>query len=266
MARIRKPMRPAPAGSKAFRSPDPRYPRNPRSKRYGNFSKHWKNYSSGDGTLRRIGLIVFFLTAAACFGQAPTADVFAAYARQVPEAQRVTDAKALPGIYWDNNPDGVRMTGEGLYLFPDGGFAYTRWLEIQDEKLYCTGSWAFADNTIALTPAPGQPQARLLLDKQYVPILFKDERREKLVLMGAKFGFAWFQKWIQENAEALQQARLVYAAAPRARDDFIPIQRSEELVYLSIFSGTFARKDVLNEQNAEAVKAGLAGKDRKPEF
>ena len=51
---------------------------------------------------------------------------------------------------WTNGDGG--LSGESLYLFPDGSFVYTEWADIQPETIYDKGTWRLESGVLDLSP------------------------------------------------------------------------------------------------------------------
>ena len=181
--------------------------------------------------------------------------VFDAYAGFFPEAQRVPAATSglsyFVGVYHTYWPGGGGFTGNNLYLFPNAQFILTEWGCLLREQAVMSGDWRYVKGCIRLTRcSPADPQ----FDLTYVPLRFKDSRRDALLLMGTRKGYRSFTAYLEEKGPEIRKARELYDGYKQVRDDFAWKTRGDELLYLAFFSGSYARDDKLTTDYLQAFK------------
>ena len=101
------------------------------------------------------------------------------------------------------------LSGDDLYLFPDGTYIYCEWADIQPLAIYDKGRWTFANGAVELKSDPDvtwDPEA----DRIYVAVRRRSKKKEVL-LVGVHSDLSRFKAESQDNPELT----LLYVAKKR---------------------------------------------------
>jgi hypothetical protein len=101
------------------------------------------------------------------------------------------------------------LSGDDLYLFPDGAYIYCEWADIQPLTIYDKGRWTFANGAVGLKSDPDvtwDPEA----DRTYVAVRRRSEKKE-ILLVGLHSDLLRFEVESQDNPELT----LLYVAKKR---------------------------------------------------
>jgi len=91
------------------------------------------------------------------------------------------------------------LSGDDLYLFPDGTYIFCEWADIQPLTIYDKGRWTFANGVVELksdADVTWDPEA----DRTYVAIRRRSKKSEVL-LVGVHSDLARFETESQDNPE-----------------------------------------------------------------
>lgn len=114
----------------------------------------------------------------------------------------------------------VLFTGSELYLFPDQSYVYTEWGCELPETIYDKGTWSYTKGLILLKSDGTIPGAKYLVDRTYVPIIYKTESAPQLRLVGieeslSKCGIPRINKhWDEKEALDLKNRLMKDALRP----------------------------------------------------
>jgi hypothetical protein len=184
--------------------------------------------------------------------------VFEAYQRHFPEARKVPVITSplgyFSGVYSSEGPRGRGFAGRVLYLFPDGSFIFTEWLDILPERTLTRGAWDYHRGRIRITSS--RPP-NVLRDSFYVPLKFTDSYRDCLVLLGTPNGFRNWSSEAGERDTEIKQARARYDRDVRVRKDFQPANQAEEMLYVTFFRGTYGRIQVFEDKRWRLFRTEL---------
>ncbi len=184
--------------------------------------------------------------------------VLAGYARLFSETRRVSSPTNAPvyfaGEYSDNGPGGVGLNGRSLYLFPDGRFKLTEWADIMPETLLMDGGWRYDQGCLRLVETV---RRNATVDLAYVPVRFADSNRNVLVLMGTPRGFQTWNEWVAKYESDIHTARDRYDREAKVRTNFRLTNQAEEMVYLTLFRGTYAQVRKFSSDDWESARRDL---------
>jgi len=130
------------------------------------------------------------------------------------ESLGVAGTPRLAGHYTNPPKDLLRriggvLSGDDLYLFPDGTYIYCEWADIQPLTIYDKGRWIFANGAVELKSDPDvtwDPGA----DRTYVAVRRRSKKKEVL-LLGVHSDLPRFEAESQDNPELT----LLYVAKGR---------------------------------------------------
>jgi hypothetical protein len=96
------------------------------------------------------------------------------------------DTSRVTGRYTNPPKDLVRriggvLSGDELYLFPDGTFIYCEWADIRPLSIYDKGRWTFTNGVVELksdTDVTWDPRA----DRTYIAVRRRSQRNEVLLV------------------------------------------------------------------------------------
>jgi hypothetical protein len=186
------------------------------------------------------GLVALLLLAAAQVPPSSPADLFKRLAARLPLTMVQADKPVnLAGRYTGQTSElqshvGPFLSGEDLYLFPDGSYVYLQWADIMPKTVYDKGKWAARAGVVELvsdpeiTWDPGIDRRHLLVRRTL--------REREIMLLALPADIDYFEK--------------------NAADD-------PELMLLIV---GMARTEVLTEKTSAAVKARLMRETWNPNF
>jgi len=91
------------------------------------------------------------------------------------------------------------LSGNDLYLFPDGSYLYSEWADIEPTTIRDKGTWIFSDGVVKLTSDPEitwEPDA----ERSYLVIHRKSEPKEVL-LIGTDRALSYFEEKANNDAD-----------------------------------------------------------------
>jgi hypothetical protein len=94
---------------------------------------------------------------------------------------------------------GPFLSGNDLYLFPDGTYIYCEWTDIEPVTVYDKGTWAFKNGEVALTSDPEitwKPRA----ERAYVAV-HRWSRTAEILLVGTGRDLDYFEKHAGNDPE-----------------------------------------------------------------
>ena len=121
-------------------------------------------------------------------------------------------SQPLAGKY--SNPPkefGPGLSGDDLYLFPDGTYIYCEWADIEPLTVHDKGVWEFTDGLVALTSDsdvtwdPG-------VEQKYIAVR-RGSRPHEILLVGIGADLSYFE----ENAKDDPETQLLVVAKERAK-------------------------------------------------
>jgi hypothetical protein len=93
-----------------------------------------------------------------------TAEMMRAVRREYPTARRMPETSKLATLLSGHYDMGPGLSGENLYLFPDGTYLDTQWADIFPETICDEGSWGCQDGWVVLrTDGPKDNGPRMFL-------------------------------------------------------------------------------------------------------
>ncbi len=113
-----------------------------------------------------------------------------------PASDRETLA-LLPAHFSDRNAEtGPTLSGQDLYLFPDGSYFFLRWADIEPPTIYDKGRWSFRGGLVSLQSDHSAPQDIFPYsrDTAFVPFYHKVSGERTLLLMGTRSQFSYFKE------------------------------------------------------------------------
>jgi hypothetical protein len=122
------------------------------------------------------------------------------------ESVKVVDMSRLAGHYTNPSKDLVKrmggaLSGDELYLFPDGTFLYCEWADIQPLTIYDKGTWTFTNGAVELKSDPDvtwDPEA----DRTYLVVRRRSKKKE-LLLVGVHSDLPRFEAESQGDPELM---------------------------------------------------------------
>jgi hypothetical protein len=93
------------------------------------------------------------------------------------------------------------LSGDDLYLFPDGTFIYCEWADIQPLTIYDKGKWTFTNGTVELksdTDVTWDPQA----DRTYIAVHRRSQQKE-ILLVGLHSDLPRFEQEAGDDPELM---------------------------------------------------------------
>ena len=84
------------------------------------------------------------------------------------------------------------LSGQDLYLCPDGSYVYTEWADVKPVTVHDKGRWTVADGFVRLasdadvTWSPGA-------EREYVPVRRQDRKRSEVLLVGTARELPYFE-------------------------------------------------------------------------
>ncbi len=103
------------------------------------------------------------------------------------------------------------LSGDDLYLFPDGTYIYCEWADIEPVTIYDKGTWVFAGGLVQLRSDPEitwDPHA----DRTYA-VVRRASRKNEILLVGTGSDLAYFESGAGDDPEGM----LLVLAKLRAR-------------------------------------------------
>jgi hypothetical protein len=114
------------------------------------------------------------------------------------------DKSLLAGLYTNPPKDLVRriggvLSGDELYLFPDGTFIYCEWADVQPLTIYDKGQWTFTNGAVDLksdADVTWDPKA----DRTYLAVRRQSHRGE-ILLVGENTDLPHFEQEARDDPE-----------------------------------------------------------------
>jgi hypothetical protein len=122
------------------------------------------------------------------------------------ESLGTVDKSRLAGHYTNPPKDLVRriggvLSGDDLYLFPDGTFIYCEWADVQPLTIYDKGQWTFTNGAVELKSDPDvtwDPEA----DRTYIAVRRQSHKKEVL-LIGLHSDLPHFEEQAADDPESM---------------------------------------------------------------
>jgi hypothetical protein len=156
----------------------------------------------------RIVLPLLFLLAQV--GTTPTAReaVERIRAKTPVEAVNINDAEKLAGRYTSaSNELGKRvggfLSGDDLYLFPDGTYIYCEWTDVSPVTVYDKGAWTLAVGLVELKSDPDvtwDPAAYRQYERRYASVR-RSPRNKEILLVGVGHALSYFEEKAGDDPE-----------------------------------------------------------------
>jgi hypothetical protein len=116
------------------------------------------------------------------------------------------DKSGLAGLYTNPPKDLVRriggvLSGDELYLFPDGTFIYCEWADIQPLTIYDKGQWTFTNGAVNLksdADVAWDPKA----DRTYLAVR-RQSHRSEILLVGVHTDLTHFEQEARDDPETM---------------------------------------------------------------
>jgi hypothetical protein len=122
------------------------------------------------------------------------------------ESLGTVDKSLLAGLYTNPPKDLVRriggvLSGDELYLFPDGTFIYCEWADIQTLTIYDKGQWTFTNGAVDLksdADVAWDPKA----DRTYL-VVRRQSHRSEILLVGVHTDLTHFEQEARRDPETM---------------------------------------------------------------
>jgi hypothetical protein len=122
------------------------------------------------------------------------------------ESLATADKPRLAGLYTNPPKDLVRriggvLSGDELYLFPDGTFIYCEWADVQPLTIYDKGQWTFTNRAIELksdADVTWDPK----VDRTYLAVRRQSHRNE-ILLVGVHTDLPYFEQEARDDPETM---------------------------------------------------------------
>ncbi len=85
------------------------------------------------------------------------------------------------------------LTGDDLYLFPDGRFLYLQWGCLEPHTIHARGWWSIRDGFVEMTSDGKIPDEDGPRDARYLP-LATGNTKQPMMLMGAGWDYRYFRQ------------------------------------------------------------------------
>ena len=116
------------------------------------------------------------------------------------------DMSKIAGHYANPSKEFVRkiggvLSGDDLYLFPDGTYIYCEWADVQPLTIYDKGQWTFTNGAVELKSDPDvtwDPKA----DRTYVAVRRRSHRKE-ILLVGLGSDLPYFEQEARDDPESM---------------------------------------------------------------
>jgi len=107
----------------------------------------------------------------------------------------------LAGHYTSTSKEVGRsfLSGNDLYLFPDGSYIYTVWADIERTTIVDKGGWVFSEGVVKLISAPDvtwDPEA----ERTYLAVR-RPSRKNEILLVGLEDALSYFETKAHEDPE-----------------------------------------------------------------
>jgi hypothetical protein len=121
------------------------------------------------------------------------------------ESLGTVDKSRLAGHYTNPPRDLVKriggvLSGDELYLFPDGTFIYCEWADIQPLTIYDKGRWTFTNGDVELksdADVTWDPKA----DRTYVAV--RRSHKKEILLVGLHRDLPYFEEQARDDPESM---------------------------------------------------------------
>ena len=147
-------------------------------------------------------LVLFYVASIAAAADPSSSDVLAAVTPSMASAASATPT-AETGVFFAGHyslsPEVARragspMTGDHLYLFPDGSYLYTEWGCLLPETIADKGTWAFADGRIKLASDQTVSQKQARRDRTFFPLSVEVGGTRQLFVLGFPRDYHYFRE------------------------------------------------------------------------
>jgi hypothetical protein len=150
-----------------------------------------------DGSTLIAALAMLLLTARS--GSGLTAQEALGRLRAKLAVEAVTDVSSarLAGQYTSSSEElgrrvGGFLSGNDLYLFPDGSYIYCEWGDIEPVTVHDKGTWRVKDGFLELETG-ADVTWKPNLEREYI-IVHRASRPDEIVLVGAKDDLSYFEQ------------------------------------------------------------------------
>ena len=92
------------------------------------------------------------------------------------------------------------LTGDDIYLFPDGRYLYLQWGCVLEPTIYDKGRWIYENGFVELRTDGSLPRSARPRDATYLPLL-SPSRTKRIRLMGSRFDYRYFRENAGPRAE-----------------------------------------------------------------
>ena len=179
-------------------------------------------------TLPRTFLLLLLVALTATAAEPSVTDVLAVVTRSVPSATSATST-AEPGVFFAGHysisPEVARragppLTGDHLYLFPDGSYLYTEWGCLLPETIADKGTWTFVASRIKLESDKTVSQKHARHDRTFIPLTIEIRGSRQLFILGIPRGYTYFREHTTPSDDFMflicAQARIAELSASEA--------------------------------------------------
>ncbi len=156
-------------------------------------------------TLPRTILVLCLTASAAIAAEPSTSDILKVVTRSIPSAASATPTPttAEPGVFFAGHysisPEvrrraGPPMTGDHLYLLPDGSYLYTEWGCLLPETIADKGTWTFAGGRIRLATDNSVSQKPARHDRTFFPLSVEVGGMRQFFVLGFPREYNYFRE------------------------------------------------------------------------
>ena len=156
---------------------------------------------------RQIAALAILLLAT-CSARSSTALEALGRLRAKLAVEPVTDISLaqLAGQYTSSSDElrrrvGPFLSGNDLYLFPDGTYIYCEWADIEPVTVHDKGAWGLRDGLLELKPS-ADVTWKTDLEREYI-IVRRVSRPDEIVLVGAKRDLSYFEQHAGHDPELM---------------------------------------------------------------
>lgn len=143
------------------------------------------------------------------------------------ESLATVDRFRLAGHYTNPPKDLIRriggvLSGDDLYLFPDGTYIYYEWADIQPLTIYDKGQWTFTNGAVELksdADVTWDPK----VDRTHLAVRRQSHRNE-ILLVGLRCDLPYFEQEARDDPESMllivckgRRGKLTRAASRRIK-------------------------------------------------
>lgn len=152
-------------------------------------------------------IVPILILAAQQVAPAAGPDLFKRMASRLPlEVVRADSGSELAGHYTGQTSElqsrvGPFLSGEDLYLFPDGSYLYCQWADVMPRTIYDKGRWLASDGVLSLvsdSDVRWEPE----VERQHL-LVRRERRKNEILLIGVPRSLKHFEEQAAEDPELI---------------------------------------------------------------